>query len=341
MPQSGSRLSLYGSVSLVRPLLEHLRKLGVDPKAVLDRAGVARAALEGEGTRFPKREFEALWKAASEVTGDPGIALRVSTTVRPDTLGVIGHLVLESESRRKAFDLAKELSPLLWEGFECDFEPEGEFAFMRCHIERDPYAGRFTTEYGIGIVVAIGRVLGTDGSEPVEARFSYPAPPHAAEYERILQLPVRFDTGENGVLFRVPTMDRLNPSADAVLRQLLERYAAEQIARMPAGAPFSQRVRSCIRAMLPTGSLTADHVARQLHTSERTLRRRLQDEGTSYQEILQQVRIELACHYLAKEKRDIVDVALILGFSDQSAFTKAFRTWVGQTPADFVRTQSR
>jgi AraC-like DNA-binding protein len=337
----GPSPGLYGSVNLVRPLLEYLKKVGFDPKTILDRTGIPPSAIEGSKGRFPKREFQALWQAASEATGDPAIALRVSTMVRTDTLGIIGHLVLESESRRKAFDLAKELSPLLWEGFECDFETDGEVAFMRCNTDRDPYAGRFITEYGVGIIVTIGRALGSDGSEPLEARFSYPAPAHADEYERILRVPVRFDAGENGVLFRIPAIDTLNPAADAILRNLLERYADEQIARMPPGAPFSQRVRSCIRSMLPAGGLTADIVARQLHTSERTLRRHLQDEGTSYQAILQEVRIELACHYLTKEKREIVDVALILGFSDQSAFTKAFRHWTGQTPADFVRARSR
>jgi len=135
-------------------------------------------------------------------------------------------------------------------------------------------------------------------------------------------------------------MDTLNPSADAALRQLLQRYAAEQLAKISASSRFSQRVRACIRSMLPLGSLTADTVAAQFRMSERTLRRRLQEETTSYQEILNDVRVELARHYLKKEKREIAEVALILGFSDQSAFTKAFRRWIGQTPADFARAKS-
>jgi AraC-like DNA-binding protein len=135
-------------------------------------------------------------------------------------------------------------------------------------------------------------------------------------------------------------MDTLNPAADAVLRQLLERYAAEQLAQMPTSARFSQRVRSCIRSMLPLGSLTADTVAAQFRMSERTLRKHLQEEATSYQEILDDVRAQLARHYLTKEKRGIDEVGFLLGFSDQSAFTKAFRRWTGQTPADFVRTSS-
>jgi AraC-like DNA-binding protein len=88
---------------------------------------------------------------------------------------------------------------------------------------------------------------------------------------------------------------------------------------------------------LPLGNLTADSVAAEFNMSNRTLRRRLQEETTSYQEILDDVRAELARHYLTKERRDIDEVAFRLGFSDPSAFTKAFRRWTGQTPADFVR----
>jgi AraC-like DNA-binding protein len=92
--------------------------------------------------------------------------------------------------------------------------------------------------------------------------------------------------------------------------------------------------------MLPLGSLTADTVAAQFSMSSRTLRRHLQQEATSYQEILDDVRAELARHYLTKEKRGIDEVAFLLGFSDPSAFTKAFRRWTRQTPADFVRANS-
>jgi AraC-like DNA-binding protein len=186
----------------------------------------------------------------------------------------------------------------------------------------------------------MSRVLGAGRSDPLEARFSHSPPAYADEYERILRLPVRFDAGEDGVLFPISMIDSLNPSADAALRQLLQRHAADQLARIPTNARLSQRVRACIRSMLPLGALSADAVAAQFSMSNRTLRRRLQEESTNYQEILDDVRAEMARHYLTEEKQGIDEVAFLLGFSDQSAFTKAFRRWTGKTPADFVRAKS-
>ncbi len=337
MPESSSRTASYGSVNAILPLLEYLESEGFDLKAILDRAGIPQSALEDTKTRFPKRRFLALWQIASEATDDPAIALRVSTMAKANTLGIIGYLASASESGRNAFELVKGLTPLLWENVECDLESDGEVAFLRCRWGSSSQASRFTTEYAIGLAVTMSRAFGSSRDDPLEARFSYPAPAYAEEYERILRIPVRFDAGEDGVLLPISMMDSLNPSADAALRQVLERYAADQLAKIPTGARFSQRIRACIRSALPLGSLTADTVAAQFSMSNRTLRRRLRDEATSYQEILDDVRAELARHYLTKEKRGIDEVAFLLGFSDQSAFTKAFRRWTGKTPADFVR----
>jgi AraC-like DNA-binding protein len=327
-------------VNAVLPLLEYLEHEGFDLKAILDRAGIPRSALDEARTRLPKGKFEALWHAAIEATGDPATALRVSTMVKPNTLGIIGYLASASESPRNAFELVKGLTPLLWEDFECELETDDEVAFIRCDTGSKSQVSRFTTEYAIGLTVTMSRLLAAARSGPLEARFSYSAPAYADDYERILRLPIRFDAGEDGVLFPISMMDSSNPSADAALRQLLERYAADQLAKIQTHARFSERVRATILSMLPLGGLTADAVAAQLSLSNRTLRRRLQEEDTSYQEILDDVRAELASRYLTKEKRGIDEVAFLLGFSDPSAFTKAFRRWTGQTPADFVRASS-
>jgi AraC-like DNA-binding protein len=325
---------------VILPLLEYLGNEGFDLEPILDRVGIPQSALEDTKARFLKRRFQALWQVTSEVTGDPAIALRVSTMVRANALGIIGYLASASDSRRNAFEVVKGLTPLLWEDVECDLESGSEVAFIRCRAGSDLQGSHFTTEYAIGLTVTMSRVLGGGRSDPLEARFSYSAPAYADEYERILRLPIRFDAGEDGVLFPIAMMDSSNPSADAALRQLLERYAADQLAEIPTSARFSQRIRACILSMLPLGKLTADAVAAQFSMSNRTLRRRLQQEATSYQEILDDVRAELASYYLTNEKRRIDEIAFLLGFSDPSAFTKAFRRWTGETPADFARAHS-
>jgi len=334
---SASKPVAYGSLNAVLPLLDYLEAERFDRVAVLDRAGIPRAAREDPRTRLPQARFEALWRAAIEVTGDPALALRVSTLVKPSTLGIIGYLASASESRRNAFELVQGLTPLLWEDFPCELESDAEVAFMRFGAGRRSRQSRTTVEYSVGLAITMSRSLGAARSDPLEARFAYPAPEYAVEYERILRLPVRFEAGENGVLFPISLMESSNPSADAALRQLLQQYAADQLARIPSAGGLAERVRALVRSMLRRGDLSAEAVAAQLAMSDRTLRRRLREEGTSYQEVLDDVRAELARRYLASPERGIDEVALLLGFSDSSAFTKAFRRWTGRTPADWAR----
>jgi hypothetical protein len=187
--ESVSGTSSYGSVTVVLPLLEYLENQGFDRRTFLERVGIPKSALLDTQTRFPKRRFQALWQAASEATGDPAIALRVSAMVKPNTLGIIGYLALASESRRNAFELVKGLTPLLWEDVDCDLESGGEVAFIRCRTGSGPQASHFTTEYAIGLTVTMSRVLGAGHSDPLGSRVrgrirANPSAPGSIRYRR-------------------------------------------------------------------------------------------------------------------------------------------------------------
>ena len=257
MPEFPSSSSSYGSINAVLPLLEYLENKGFELAEILDEVGIPRSALGNAKMRCPKRKLQALWAVASEVTDDPAIALRVSTTAKTNALGIIGYLAAASESVRNSLELVKDLTPLLLEDVECELKSDGEVAFFRCNTGSGPEENHFTGEYAIGLTITMSRLIGAAHTDPIEARFSYPAPAYADEYERILRLPIRFDAEEDGVLFPTSMMDGLNPSADAALRKLLEQHASDQLARLPLGTRFSERVRACILSRLPLGNLTA------------------------------------------------------------------------------------
>ena len=130
-------------------------------------------------------------------------------------------------------------------------------------------------------------------------------------------------------------IDGSNPAADADLRLVLERYAADQLARLPGNARFRARVRACMIPMLPLGGVAVDTIAAQFSISSRTLRRRLHEESTSFQELHDEVRSGLASDYLTQDGRGVEEVAELVGFSDPSAFSKAFRRWTGISPQTY------
>ena len=133
--------------------------------------------------------------------------------------------------------------------------------------------------------------------------------------------------------------DRPLPRADSLLCSLLERQAADALARMPAVTSFAETVRQEIARALPGGEVSADGVARSLGLSARTLRRRLSDCGLNYQQLLDGVRCDLARQALSRPGASVGEVAAALGFSDTSAFHKAFRRWTGKRPSELTNTR--
>jgi AraC-like DNA-binding protein len=131
-----------------------------------------------------------------------------------------------------------------------------------------------------------------------------------------------------------------NPTSDPALVLALERHARELLAKLLLGDDLPSRVRHEIASLLPLGA-SAEAVAETLRMSARSLRRRLEAENTSYTQILDELRCELARRYLAQGQRGVEEVAFALGFSDGSAFHKAFRRWTGERPKDFARNPSR
>jgi AraC-like DNA-binding protein len=192
----------------------------------------------------------------------------------------------------------------------------------------------------VGTIVQTSRAVGSHSWGPEEAWFSYPPPNHADDYERILEVPVHFDASHDAVVFSASMLADPNPATDPALVRALEHHARELLAKLPLGDDLQSRVRYTIASLLPLGA-SAEAVAGKLRMSARNLRRRLEAEHKSYKEILDEVRCELARRYLAQEHRRVEEVAFALGFSDGSAFHKAFRRWTGESPTNFARNHSR
>jgi AraC-like DNA-binding protein len=148
---------------------------------------------------------------------------------------------------------------------------------------------------------------------------------------------VRFGAERNAIALRLDDLDLPLYQADPGLRAILERHAEQLLDRVPRVALFSDRVRGLVAAELKDGAPTARALARKLAMSERTLRRRLEKEGTSFEHLLEGLRRALAERYLAQPTLSISDVAIMLGYSEESPFRRAFRRWHGMSPAEYRR----
>jgi AraC-like DNA-binding protein len=179
-------------------------------------------------------------------------------------------------------------------------------------------------------------VFAGDAARPSTIRLPHPAPDASfAAYRDVFGCPVVFNADRLAIEFDAKQaashVPGSNPDLAAVADRLAERYLA-QVEPDSAAA----RVRALLLQAMPSGKVEQDRVARALHQSASTLQRRLRDEGTTYQRLLDATRKDLALEYLREGRHNLADITFLLGFADQSNFTRAFRRWTGKTPRQFL-----
>jgi AraC-like DNA-binding protein len=186
----------------------------------------------------------------------------------------------------------------------------------------------------VGLITTLGR-LTSQTIWPLEVAFSYPAPARTSEHARVFGSVVRFGASESHITFRTTDLDTAVPSANPVLLDVFERHATAIADRLDQYGPVGRRVINVMANRVKGAAPAIDAVAMELAMSTRSIQRALQDEGTSYQVLLDDVRRELAIRHLMVPGTSATQVAFLTGFSEPSAFARAFRRWTGSTPGAY------
>jgi AraC-like DNA-binding protein len=191
-------------------------------------------------------------------------------------------------------------------------------------------------EYTLAIVAS--RIRHVDAGVPdLSVSFTFPRPAHAAEHRRVLGLEPMYSARDAAVAIGRTTWERPTRTADAGLFGTLDAHARAIRARGPSNVRVQERVRAAVAAALPGREPTVAAVARALGTSSRTLQRWLAEDGEHFASIVDAVRRERAEAFLRAPDVSMAEVSWLLGFAEQSAFTRAFRRWTGTTPTEWRR----
>ncbi|MGH8455084.1 MAG: helix-turn-helix domain-containing protein, partial [Nevskiales bacterium] len=183
--------------------------------------------------------------------------------------------------------------------------------------------------------VKMGHILSGGGVQPTQIRLCRSATPEMEiEFRTFFMAPIEFGARENSFLIPLELARRPLPMANPALARQNDQVVMEYLAQFD-GARISEKVRAELITRLPAGEPSRADVATALHFSEKTLQRRLRDEDSSYQVILDETRRELAQQYLREGRVSVCEITFRLGFSDQSSFTRAFKRWTGRAPGEF------
>jgi AraC-like DNA-binding protein len=326
-------------------LLTYLRRRGVDVATLLAQDGLAAADLVAPGARMRLSELHRLWRSAARALGDDeALGVRVAGQIDPlATLSwAMPFSLLETLSRvsptmREGIERQRPYLRLMRDGFSVNVEDwHSAQCLVRWEFASPDLEPRELIDFHMGIGVILSRrTLVNRGATPAEVWFTQREPRDLAPYHALFGPNLRFSAECNALVANSSSLQQPLPHHDPVTLQVAEYQGRKLVEQLPSLEDFVARVREHIESELPNGNTTAGRVADKLAISGRTLHRRLRSHGTTYQEQLDQVRYKLAMKYLASRRYPLGEVASLVGFAQQSAFQRAFKTWAGQTPAEY------
>jgi AraC-like DNA-binding protein len=326
-------------VRSVRKIAEAAAARGVAPEDLYGAVALDPSLLEDPDNRIPFDQLVAIYEHAARLTGDDAFGLHVGEASDPELFDVLGYVLVNSPTLGEALERLVRYHSIWTDGAVFRLGVGGG----RARLAYD-YAGsgvaaarRHDAEMTLSVGVAFARrVTGVDWA-PLDVSFRHPEPESVAEHRRIFRAPVRFDAPANELVFDGDLLALPLAEADPGLSDILERQARELLARAPRRDSLADQVRAVLGAGLAGEGSKLETVARKLGLSARTLQRKLREEGRSYQDLLDEVRGGLSRQHLREPKLAVCEVAYLLGFSEPSAFHRAFRRWTGVTPKEFRR----
>jgi AraC-like DNA-binding protein len=320
------------SARLVRPFVRLLRGYPQIPQEGLDEL----EAFDPD-TRVPIATIHELLAGAEFLTGDPDLGLKAARLIAPGDYGVLEYAARSAATWRGACDALWRYMRLVNDALCYSVQEEGELAQLR--LDSKVALPRASADFQSAAFYVSVAYWWPDNFQPdLEVCFLHPRPADVSEYERTFPTGrLRFEAPFNGFVFPKEYLELPVQGADPHLHAVLRKHADAMLAELPRAQSLTERARDLVVKELAGGTPTLGHVARRLALSERTLARRLDEEGTTFKALLEDSRRRLSLRYVRESELAFGEIAFLLGFSQTAAFYRAFRRWTGQTPLEWRR----
>jgi len=315
-----------------------LEELGVRASAVLRRAGLPQGAIDQPRVLLKTEELFALWRAIGEVSSNPAIGLLLGTETRTERFHPVSLAALSTENFAAAVKQMARYKQLTCPEEILQYTDDEEWVIQFRWLLADEVEPPVLIECAFAWVLSVGRHGTGTRISPLRVEFVQPRG-HAKTIERHFGCPVLCGAPRNAIVFRAADAQRRFVTRNAELLAMLAPQFEEELKQENKDENFVERVRIAIQQKLTGRRPTIEDVADTLHISSRTLQRRLQDEGSSFQRVLEEARRQLARHYLNNSVLELNEAAYLLGYEDGNSFVRAFRTWEGVPPAQWREQQ--
>ena len=320
---------------LVRPLSRFMDARGVQNVALRHKVDAAQAE--------SRINIERWWHLLEEMQTHvhmPALGIQIGRHYRIEDMGVLGHLAASCNTLSDAFlklqryepllhNLSSARSKVLDDGFYIVWEAYGNISTV---ISNDIAVS--------SLITLSNHLVGGEPIRPLQVELAQIPAAQKTEYEQLLDCEVRITEDTLAIKFPIRALKRTIDSSNPHLSDVLEQQAESMLASVPKPDAFLQSVQEQMVLGLETGELNIGWLARQLNMSERGIYRSFAQRGRKYQELLDSLRAGLATRYLVRSELSLAEISLILGYSEQSVFARAFKKWTGETPLRFRKNNS-
>lgn len=268
-----------------------------------------------------------------------GLGLEIAAYVQPKHLGIIAYLALSCENLGEAMACYQDFHRLIYDGSPLLVEFNHPYVSIRWEAP-EPNPTQLTDEIAIALMIQFLKLfMSGEGINLHEVHFLNSAPKNISVYEQYFQCRVRFDQPRTQLILPVAEAFKPLRTGDHTLQQLLLQQAQALLDKLPNSTQLDQRLQQAILTGLQKNLYQIEPISRQLGMSIRQLQRHLQQQDTTYQNRVQEVRHLLAEQYLKDPHLSLLEIALLLSYSEQSAFQRAFKHWTGRTPQQWRKQQ--
>ena len=330
------------SVAAMSGWLETVTAAGKSPDPILAALGLDRVVLDNPEAFVPSAIFARLLEEAARQTGDDVFGLHFGERFDPKNIGPLAYVVINSPTILAGIENGARYFKVHNQDVTTSLEVAGERVYIRYRFtDLGLDSPRQHNEYSMAVMLNTARLVAGSDWTPREVHFAHHSPTQVQEHSRIFRAPVLFGCPTNALVVEREFLDRHVPAADKRLYRILQRYLEHVLADVPREDKLLAAVRKTIAEAMREGEPTLKRVAKKLALSQRTLERRLKERGPGFKKLMGDTRRRFAINYLKDRDHTLTQIAFLLGYSEVSAFNRAFKRWTGATPLKYRQTKIR
>jgi len=326
-----TQTTLASAAGMLWKVIESYNK---DPEPYFRKAHIDPRLINDPSARFSLTAMDNVYHELYQQVDDPCMGLKLASVWHPSHLASLGYAWLASSTLYTALNRLSRYVRIINDAISVSLEEEGDNLVITITSDDREIPAHYQADSSSAILITMCRANYGEELSPVSVSFKHATSPCSGEYYGFFRCPVEFGAKQNQIILPLDVVNKRLTSASPQLAQINDQVMINYLAELDK-EDVIQQVKAAIIDQLPSGNVNEETVSEAIYSSKRSLQRRLNEKGTTFKTILTEVRQDLALKYIHDRKLTLTEISFMLGFSEMSSFSRAFKRWTGESPKEF------